>query len=79
MSLARMTHKEMVRSKREPWVTKRKMVEALTPCLVNLGLKERAGIDDGWDPAEDWSMFVLAIGEGPSSAGGTGGCSLSAG
>jgi len=36
----------MVRRRREPWVTRRKMVDDLTPFLPVLGLKK--------DTDEDW-------------------------
>jgi len=39
MSLARIIHKEIVTSRREPWVTKRMIVDNLTPYSVNFGLK----------------------------------------
>ena len=80
MSLARMTQKAMVESRRQPWVTRRRMVDTLTPCLVTFGLKREKKRPDGdsWGSAGDWLPFVLVIGAGSSSeAAGRG--SLSAG
>lgn len=59
-------------------MTRRKIVDVLTPFLANLGLKEREGLDEGWDGAEDWLPLELVIEDGPSSEA-AGGCSLSAG
>jgi hypothetical protein len=48
MSLARMIHKEMVTSRREPWATRRRIVDTLTPNLVYFGLKmDKRGPDEG--------------------------------
>jgi hypothetical protein len=79
MSLARMTQRAMVTSRKEPWVTRRKMVDALTPCLVDFGFKkEKREPGEDWESAGDWLPFVLVIGAGSGSeAGGSG--SLSAG
>jgi len=67
----------MVTSRREPWVTRRKIVDGLTPNLPNFGLrKENMGAGEGW--GADWSTFSLAIGE--ASGWGVVGCnSVSAG
>jgi hypothetical protein len=69
MSLARMTHKAMVTSKRKLWATRRRMVDVLTPRLSSFGLKkEEMGPDGGWDWAAGWlPPFALAIGGGPGS------------
>jgi len=61
MSLERMIQKPMVMSKRELWVTRRKMVDGLTPHLPNFGLrKEKMGRDESWAS----SPFSLVIGDG---------------
>lgn len=65
-----MTHKPMVISKSEHWVTRRKMVDVLTPRLPNLGLrKEKMGVDGGWGWTGGWSPFPLAIVGGTGSEG----------
>jgi len=74
-----MIHKAMVASKRQPWVTRRRIVDNLTPYLESFGLKtEKRGRDEGRDPAAGWLPFTLAIGDGPGSEEADGG-SLSAG
>jgi len=66
MSLARMIQKPMVKNKRELWVTRRKIVDVLTPNLLNFGLrKESMGPDEDRDWGADWSPLSLAIGDGP--------------
>jgi len=79
MSLARMTHKAIVMSRREPWVTRRKMVDVLTPHWFGFDLKkDKMGLCEGWGRAVDWLSFALAIAGGPCSE--DAGCgSLSAG
>lgn len=78
-SLARMIHKAMEVRRRDPCVTRRKIVDVLTPCLPTLGLrKEKKGLEEGWDAAEGGLPPALAIGDGPS-AGAAGGGSVSAG
>ena len=69
----------MVTSKVEPWVTRRKMVDALTPCLATFGVnKEERKPDEDWDSAGGRLPFALAIGASSGSeAAGSG--SLSAG
>ena len=74
----RMTHKATVSRKRDPCVTRRKMVDVLTPRLSNLGLKERAGLEVDRGSVEGWLPPASAVADGPSSEG-AGGCSLSAG
>ena len=69
----------MVTSKREPWATKRMIVDDLTPHLLSLGLKkEKVGRDEGWDSAAGWLPPTLTIGDGADSEDSSG-CSLSAG
>ena len=78
-SLVRMTHKATVTSRREPWVTRRMIVDSLTPYLVNLGLKtEKRGRVEDWDSAAGWLPFTLVVGDGPCSED-AGGGPLSAG
>ena len=78
-SLARMTQKAMVMIRMEPWVTRRRIVDTLTPYLPTFGLKkEEMAPDEGWDSAADWLPLVLLIETGSCSE--TAGCgSLSAG
>jgi len=60
-----MIQKPIVMNRRELWATRRKMVDGLTPNLLNFGLrKERMGVDDGSDSGVGWSPFSLVIGEG---------------
>jgi len=70
MSVARMTQKAIVASMRDPWVTRRRIVDTLTPNLQYFGSKKaKMGPDGGSDPATDWLPFVLAIGSGPRPEG----------
>jgi hypothetical protein len=68
-----MIQKPMVVRSREVWVTRRKIVDGLTPCLLNFGLrKEKMGLDEGWDwlpVIEDGSGWEAAAGRGSLSAG----------
>ena len=74
-----MIQKPIVMSRRELWATRRKMVDGLTPNLLNFGLrKESMGVGEGWDSGVGWSPFSLVIGEGSGRE--VAGCgSLSAG
>jgi hypothetical protein len=75
-----MIHKAMEVRRREPCVTRRKIVDVLTPCLLTLGLrKEKKGLDDGWDAEEGGLPPALAIGDGPSASAAGGGSGVSAG
>lgn len=67
MSVARITQKAMVTISREPWVTRRRIVDTLTPCLVTFGWKmENKGPDEDWDPA---LVIETGSGRGALSAG----------
>jgi hypothetical protein len=75
----RMTHRATVRSRRDPCVTRRNIVDVLIPRLSNLGLKERGGLEGDRGSAEDWLLLASVVApEGPSSEG-AGGSSRSAG
>ena len=78
-TLARMIQQAMVSSRREPWVTRRTMVDTLTPHLVTFGLKkDERKADEDWGSTLGWLPSELVIGV-CSGSGAGGGWSLSAG
>ena len=78
-TLERTIQKAMVNSRREPWVTRRRMVDTLTPHLVTFGLKrDERKVDEDRGSTVGWLPFRLVIGV-CSGWGVGGGWSLSAG